>query len=137
MAQTCKSLNGSTWSLITTIDGNVEKSINLAKFNNLECLSFPYFATAIPQDLSKLTTLQKLKFNINKSTTKQDLSMIQMLKNLREVVVDYKDRNTEKFDDLLTNHTRLTKLEISAFDIQYLSMYCLFIRLLDRITIDV
>lgn len=45
-----------------------------------------------------------------------------MLKNLRELAVVYNDRDAEKFDDLLTDHSRLTKLEIYTDDIQPLGM---------------
>ena len=53
---------------------------------------------------------------------KQDLSVLHMLKNLRELAVVYNDRDAEKFDDLLTDHSRLTKLEIYTDDIQPLGM---------------
>ena len=119
LAQTCKSFNGSIWSLITTLDEedfkNIEEPISLHRFNNLQSVSFSYHATIIPQDLTKLTTLQKIDANINLNLHEVIECLfraIRTLTNLRELNVLY--HKFSEMDDLLIAHKRLTKLEISA-----------------------
>ena len=115
LAQTCKLFNGSIWALIATIEdssNSLLETTKLDKFNNLESLSFRFDATVVPQDLSKLTTLQTLQINIVNSL---DIRVLTALKNLQELVVLYHDDgSTERLDDLLTEHTQLTKMAILA-----------------------
>ena len=117
MAQTNKSFNNSIWSLITTLNEEDSKKIGestrLDKFSNLESLLFGYLVTIVPQDLSKLTTLQKLRFNAANSITLQNLT------NLRELNVTYR-RLSGNLGDLLLDHTRLTRLEIAIDNSTYL-----------------
>ena len=96
---------------------NIKESTSLARFNNLESLVFRYSATIIPQDLSKLTTLQKLDANIQldqRGAIECLFSSIEILTNLRELNVCC-PKSSEKLADLLNDHKRLTKLEISAY----------------------
>lgn len=125
MAQTSKSLNTLLWSLITTLDvyetRRIEETTMLAKFDNIESLLLDSSAKFVPQDLIKLTTLHKLQVNEAKESLDilQSLSVLQTLKNLGELNVSYTN-GSRKLDDLLSDHTRLTKLEISAANMKEL-----------------